>query len=60
MSGVKVDGVQWQRFEVEFDTQEGTFCFELFAIDWAHAMDRLEELKATARIIGSNAKRIEA
>ena len=60
MSEVIVDGVRWSPFLVEFETQEGTFQFELFALDWAHAIDRLEELKATAKVIGENPKRIEA
>jgi hypothetical protein len=42
----------WVPFIVEFQTQEGAFMFDLYAVDWAHAMERLEELKATARIIG--------
>jgi len=60
MSEVIVDGVRWSPFLVEFDTQEGTFQFELFALDWAHAIDRLEELKATAKVIGEKPQRIEA
>ena len=60
MNSVIVDGVQWSPFLVEYDTQEGTFQFELFALDWAHALDRLDELKATARIIGEKPQRIEA
>lgn len=49
---VVVNGVEWRPFSVEFTTDEGTFGFELFAVDWAHAEMRLEELKATARIMG--------
>ena len=60
MSAVTVAGVKWLPFLVEFETQEGTFQFELFALDWAHAIDRLEELKATAKVIGEKGGRIEA
>lgn len=60
MSGVTVDGVNWLPFLIEFETQEGTFQFELFALDWAHAIDRLEELKATARVIGEKSARFSA
>jgi len=60
MSKVIVDGVEWQEFLVEFQTQEGTFDFKLFAVDWAHAMDRLEELKATAKVIGDNCSDVPA
>jgi hypothetical protein len=60
MSGVTVDGVNWLPFLVEFETQEGIFQFEIFALDWAHAMDRLEELKATARVIGEKSGRLPA
>ncbi|MEN9885511.1 MAG: hypothetical protein RL758_89 [Pseudomonadota bacterium] len=60
MSTVIVDGVKWSPFLVEFETQEGTFYFELFALDWTHALDRLEELKATAKIIGEKRGRVEA
>lgn len=52
MSAVIVDGVKWTPFIVEFETQEGVFHFDLFAVDWAHAIDRLSELKETAKIIG--------
>ena len=52
------DAANWRPFLVEFETQEGTFLFDLYAVDWAHAIDRLEELKATARIIGE--KEVEA
>jgi predicted phage gp36 major capsid-like protein len=60
MSSVTVDGVKWLPFLVEYDTQEGTFQFEFYAVDWAHAIDRLEELKATAKVIGEKGGRIEA
>ena len=49
---VVVNGIRWRPFSVEFDTQEGTFTVELFAVDWAHAQMRLEELKQTARVVG--------
>ena len=45
-------GALWVPFGVEFDTQEGRFTFELWAVDLAHAHDRLSELKATAKIYG--------
>lgn len=45
-------GTRWVPFSVEFNTDEGKFSFELFAVDWAHAEARLEDLKATARISG--------
>ncbi len=49
---VIVNGVEWRPFSVEFDTDEGTFTVELFAVDWAHAQMRLDDLKATARLVG--------
>ncbi len=49
---VRVGNVEWRPFSVEFDTQEGPFTFTLFAVNWAHAMERLEELKQTAKIGG--------
>ncbi len=60
MSKVIVDGVEWQEFLIEFQTQEGTFNFKLFAVDWAHAIDRLEELKATAKVIGDSCSEVPA
>jgi hypothetical protein len=60
MKEVIVNGVKWLPFLVEYDTQEGTFQFEFYAVDWAHAMDRLEELRATAKVIGEKPQRIEA
>lgn len=57
---VIVNGVEWRPFSVEFDTQEGVFDFHLYAVDHAHAIDRLEELKATARIAGEVVGRIAA
>jgi hypothetical protein len=47
---VQVDGVRWVPFAVSFKTQEGTFSFHLYAVDRTHAIDRLEELKATAQL----------
>ena len=49
---VRDRGAEWRPFLVEFTTQEGDFTVELWAVDWVHAQDRLEELKATARIKG--------
>ncbi len=49
---VIVNGVEWRPFSVEFDTDEGTFTVELFAVDWTHAQMRLDDLKATARLVG--------
>lgn len=49
---VVVNGIEWRPFSVAFDTQEGSFSFHLYAVDMAHAIERLEELKATARIDG--------
>jgi len=45
-------GALWVPFGVEFETQEGRFTFELWAVDLAHAQERLAELKATAKIYG--------
>jgi len=45
-------GVEWRPFIIDFDTQEGNFSFHLYAVDMPHAIERLEELKATARIVG--------
>ena len=49
---VIVNGVEWKCFACEFETQEGQFVFNLYAIDMPHAIDRLGELKATAKISG--------
>ncbi len=49
---VRDGNVEWRPYSVEFDTQEGPFTFTLYAVSWVHAMDRLEELKATAKIGG--------
>lgn len=49
---VFVDGVEWRPFVVEFKTQEGKFNTEIFAVNIAHAIERLEELKQTAIIRG--------
>jgi hypothetical protein len=49
---VSVNGVRWVPYEVQFQTQEGTFSFELFAVDPAHAQMRLEELRESARLTG--------
>lgn len=43
-------GIKWSMFSCKFDTQEGEFSFHLWAVDQAHAIERLEELKATARV----------
>lgn len=47
-----VRGIEWRPFVVDFNTQEGEFSFHLYAVDMPHAIERLEELKATARITG--------
>jgi len=57
---VVVGGVRWVPFDVQFATQEGVFSFALFAVDWVHAIERLEELKATARISGEIQGRVRA
>jgi hypothetical protein len=49
---VIVGGIEWRPFIVDFDTQEGQFSFHLYAIDMPHAFERLDELKASARIVG--------
>jgi hypothetical protein len=49
---VIVDGIRWVPFTVEFDADESVYSFHLYAVDWAHAMMRLDDLKATARIAG--------
>lgn len=46
------NGVRWVPFVVEFKTQEGAFTFNLYAVDAVHAIERLEELKASAVIMG--------
>jgi hypothetical protein len=51
---VFVNGVEWRPFVVEFKTQEGKFNTEIFAVDLVHAIERLEELKQTAIIIGES------
>ena len=43
-------GRVWRCFDVEFDTQEGPSSCRVWAIDRAHALMRLEELKQTARL----------
>lgn len=43
---------EWKKYLVDFETQEGTFSFDIFALSFEHASYRLEELKATAKIIG--------
>ncbi len=57
---VVVNGIEWVPFSIEFDTQEGLFSCELFAVNLQHAMERLEELKATARISGEICGRVKA
>lgn len=54
---VIVNGVEWRPFSVAFDTQEGHFTFDLYAVNWQHAEMRLEELKATARVDGEIVER---
>jgi hypothetical protein len=51
---VVVDGVEWRPFAVEFQTQEGRFQTEIYAVNWEHAVERLEELKQTGKIIGES------
>lgn len=55
---VFVNGVEWRPFDVHFKTQDGLFSFDLYAVDMAHAIERLEELKATAEITGEIFERI--
>lgn len=56
---VSEGGAKWVPFIVEFQTQEGAFSFELWAVDMGHALERLEELKATAKISGELHGRIK-
>lgn len=57
---VTVNGVEWRPFLVEFDTQEGTFGFEIFAASAVHAIEVLDDLKRTAKIKGEVFGRIKA
>lgn len=49
---VKVSGVWWKLFTIEFTTADGKFSTYIYAIDAEHASYRLEELKATAELLG--------
>lgn len=49
---VTVGGHQWHLFACEYDTPDGTFAFDIYALSREHAGVMLEELKATARISG--------
>ena len=42
----------WKEYLVDFDTQEGTFTVSIYALSFEHASYRLEELKATGRLVG--------
>ncbi len=57
---VIVNGVEWRPFSVEFQTDEGTFGFQLFAVDFAHAEMRRDDLKATAKIVGEIVGKVPA
>lgn len=43
---------EWKEYLVDFETQEGTFSVSIFALSFEHASYRLEELKATAKLVG--------
>lgn len=58
-AAVIVNGIEWCPFCVDFETQEGTFSFHLYAVDMAHALERLEELKATAKITGELVAKVD-
>ena len=44
--------VAWKPFLIDFETQEGTFSFVISALSMEHASYRLEELKASAKLVG--------
>lgn len=43
---------EWKEYIIDFETLEGTFSFNIFALSFEHASYRLEELKASAKLIG--------
>lgn len=43
-------GVRWRPFCVAFDTPDGLFEVDLYAVDWEHAEARLAALKANGRV----------
>ncbi|AVJ20990.1 MULTISPECIES: hypothetical protein [Pseudomonas] len=49
---VKVSGVWWKLFSIEFQTPDGKFSTYIYALDAEHASYRLEELKLTAVVFG--------
>lgn len=49
---VWVEGREWRTYSAEFDSADGKFMFDFMAISDEHAAALLEELKATARLVG--------
>ncbi len=49
---VEVDGRTWHLFDVQYDTADGKFSVYLYALSFEHAAAMVEELKATARLVG--------
>jgi hypothetical protein len=49
---VEVDDRTWRLFPCSYDTADGKFSFEIYALSIEHAAAMLAELKATARLDG--------
>jgi hypothetical protein len=49
---VTVNDRAWHLFGCEYDTPDGKFAFDIYALSHEHAAMMLDELKSTARLLG--------
>ncbi len=49
---VVVNDRVWHLFDCEYDTADGKFSFYIYALSMEHAAAMLQELKATAKLLG--------
>lgn len=45
-------GYVWQPYSIEFDSPEGLFSFDIYAISFEHAELQLQAIKESAKVSG--------
>lgn len=45
-------GFEWKPYSIEFESADGTFCFEIWAISFEHAELLIQDIRQTAKLSG--------
>lgn len=55
---IDASGFEWKPFLISFDSPEGNFSFEIFAISHEHAELQLDAIKDSGKVDGELIERI--